>query len=252
MPLPRARKARLQQIVRAQRCKAPAELPFHPQPPLHRRLEVVVDAARHHPAEMLEGAHMPVQERDLVAAFVEPREVVARVHQVHHEQPHALPRAGNLHGHLEEVHLRGVPSAPHQRYVHLLPLTPPLGQVRAHCRAPHLVALSQQLLMYQRPGDPLLAAGPLPPLLQDLFDPLAHRVQHRLRAPACLAPPWLPLRSHILAHRVPAHPQISRDLSDRQPFVVPLVFDNVYAIHPQHPSLRFSSMFEQHQTTNRR
>lgn len=38
-------------------------------------------------------------------------------------------------------------------------------------------------------------------------------------------------------------PQFTGNLSNRQPFMVPLVPDNVFAIHPQHPSLRSSSMF---------
>ena len=60
--------------------------------------------------------------------------------------------------------------------------------------------------------------------------------------PRCGSPPRLAPFHDVLAHGVAAHPQIAGDLLNRPPFVVPLVSDNVDPIHPQHPSLRSSSM----------
>ena len=186
---------------------------------------------------------MAVQKRDLVAALVQPREVAPRVHQVHHEQPRLLPLPRDLDGDLEEVHLRRVAGTPDQRHKHFLPLTPLLRQVGAHRRAAHLVPFLAELAMHQRPGDALLVGGARTPLTQDLVDPLVYLLQHR---PRPLRPRRLPRPAGIvdvLAHRVPAYLQVTGYLSDRQPFLVPLVSDNVYTIHPQHPSLRFSLMF---------
>jgi hypothetical protein len=100
---------------------------------------------------------------------------------MHHEQPRLATLAGDLHSHVEEIHLRRLARAPHQRQVDFLTLAPLLGQVGADRRAAHPVALPQKLRMHQRPGDALLAGRARTPFLQDLVDPLPHAVQYRPR-----------------------------------------------------------------------
>ena len=97
-----------------------------------RRLASERHATLRHPTEVLEDAHVVARKGYLIAAFVQPRKVPPRVHQVQHEQPRLLPLASHLHGHLEEVHLRADDGAPHQGQVHLLPRAPLLGQIGAH------------------------------------------------------------------------------------------------------------------------
>ena len=74
-------------------------------------------------------------------------------------------------------------------------------------------------------------------------DPLPHALQHRLRPSLARSPPRLSGIVEVTCERCSGSPQFTGNLSNRQPFVVPLVPDNVFAIHPQHPSLRSSSMF---------
>jgi hypothetical protein len=54
-------------------------------------------------AEVLEGPHMGIQERELIAALVEPHEVSSGVHQPHHEFPNLPHLAALLDSDLEEV-----------------------------------------------------------------------------------------------------------------------------------------------------
>ena len=77
--------AGLEGVVTGQRGEAlgqPAARELHPS---DRRREVVVDHPPGHAAEVGEGAHVPVQEGELVLALIEPDVVAARVHQPEQE-----------------------------------------------------------------------------------------------------------------------------------------------------------------------
>ena len=202
--LARPGEAGLEQVMAGQRLKALGELAVREQHPPHRRLEVVVDTARRHPAEVLEGAHVAVEEGQLVLTLVEPDEVAPRVHQPHQELPRLAALARYLDGDLEEVDLRLVARAVHQRHVDLGTLAAPLAQVVAHERHPDRVALLAQLPMQPRRRQPLLRRRALPPLLDQFLEARLHRLEDRPL-------PRLAFAAHRLAERQVAPHRVAAD-----------------------------------------
>ena len=76
VPRARTREARLDEIVRSELEEAWAQHALAPdQDARHRRLEIVVDQPMRDEAEVLEGAHVPVEEGHLILARIEPGEV---------------------------------------------------------------------------------------------------------------------------------------------------------------------------------
>ena len=80
--------AGLQQVVRGERGEPRRQRPrAADQDPHDRRAQIVVRDARRHAVEVRERADVPVEKADLILALVDPREVAARVHQPHQEEP---------------------------------------------------------------------------------------------------------------------------------------------------------------------
>jgi len=74
-----------------------------------------------------EGAHVPVQETDLVLTMVDPGEVAARVHQPAEKHPRLAAGAGFINEDFEEVDLGQLTGAVHQGDIDLPALPLPLG-----------------------------------------------------------------------------------------------------------------------------
>src|SRR5215208_3496767 len=129
----------------AEGCEAFCELPLRAYDLLNGRREVVVDDPPRNPSEVREGPHMGIQERELVAAVVEPHEVASGVHKAHHELPSLPPPAALLGGDLEEVHLGFVSGAMDQRDEDLGRLAALLPEVVAHGGDADLVAFLHEL-----------------------------------------------------------------------------------------------------------
>ena len=228
------REAGLVQVVTHQRLKPLGELAPGELHAPHRRCEVVVDDARGHPAEVGERPHVAVEEGDLVLAVVEPDEVAARVHQPHQELPGLAALASQLDGDLEEVDLRLVARAVHQRHVDLGAPAPPLAQVAPHQRHADLVALFAQLAVQPRRRQPLLRRRPPRPLLQQCVEARLHPFEDRL-------PPRFTLDPHRLGQPqvapdgVAADPHLPGGLPPAQTFDQHLVSQHVHVFHSEHP-----------------
>jgi len=94
--------------------------------------EIVVDQPMRDEAEVLEGAHVPVEEGHLILAGIEPGEVPSRVHQPQEEHPCLAPLAADIDEHLEEVDLAEVAGLVHERDEHLLSPALPLRDHLPH------------------------------------------------------------------------------------------------------------------------
>ena len=75
---------------------------------------------------MRKCADVPVEKADLILALVDPREVAARVHQPHQEQPGLAARPVDVHQHFEEVDLGEIARPIRQRHEDLAALPLPL------------------------------------------------------------------------------------------------------------------------------
>lgn len=185
-------------------------------------------------AEVLEGAHVPVEKAHLILPRVEPREVAARVNQPHHEHPGFAPLAGDVDENLEEIDLRQLAQLAHMRNEDLLAPSLPLG----HQLADHAIAdgapLRDQQLVQPRCRQPLLTPGPARSLAEQLLEARQNSIQDGMAAVDL--PPNAGFR---VAADVPAHP-ISRNAhlaghpAHRAPLHQHLVSDNVDMVHPQH------------------
>jgi hypothetical protein len=199
--------------------------------------KVVVDAARRHSAEVRERAHVPVEERHLIAALVEPREVAPRVHEAQHEHPPFAALAVDLHGDVEEVDLRLVGRPVDERDEHLGFLSALLAPVRPHRRHADLEALIAKLAVQARRRDGLLGRRALAPVFDQLVEPRADGIEYR-PLPGGLLPEYRLRLGHVLANRVATHAELLCHDPLTLPFHENLVPNNVNAIHPEHPSSR--------------
>ena len=135
---------------------------------------------------------------------------------------------------LEEVDLRLLARAVHQRHVDLGALAPPLAQVVADQGLPDPVALLAQLAVQPRRRHPLLRRRAARPLLQQLIEARLHLIKHRL-------PAWLALHPHRLGqrqvapHGVAADAHLPGDLPPAQPLDQHLVPQHVHVFHSEHP-----------------
>src|SRR6185503_18788402 len=97
VPGTRSREARLEQVMRREREEARRELALAPDEDLaNRRLEIVVDEAVRHDAEVSKRPDVSVEKAGLILARVEPREVAAGVHEPHHEHVRLAPLAADV------------------------------------------------------------------------------------------------------------------------------------------------------------
>ncbi len=230
-----AGEAGLEEVVAHQGPEAVGQLAVNAHPALHRGGEIVVDDPRRHAAEVGEGPHVAVEEGQLIAPVVDPHEVAARERQPHQELPCRAPEAALLDRDLEEVHLGLLARPVDERDVDLGALPAPLPQPAPDRRHADLEALLAQLPVESRAGDALLAGRPRQPLRHQLLEPRDHALEHRPRPRLALHPPRL-RDLEVLAHRIPAHPQLPCHRAPRPALHQHLVSNNMHLIHPQHPS----------------
>ena len=173
VPLAGPGEARFEGVVTGQRGEALAQPETGELHPPHRR--TAAQSCRRqfagHAAEVGEGAHVPVEEGELVLALIELDIVAARVHQPEQQQPDRTPLAGQVDPDLEDVDLRALGRAVDQRHVDLGPPSAPLAQLEQDQGQADLVAPLALLPVQAAAGDPLLGRGPLRPLLQQLLQP---------------------------------------------------------------------------------
>src|SRR4051812_680155 len=178
----RPRKARLQEIVRRELEEARAQHTVATdQHARHRRAEIVVKQAMRNEAEVLEGAHVPIEEADLILARIEPGEIAPRVHQAQEEHPRLAPLAGDVDEDLEEVDLAEIARFVHKRNEHLLAPAFPLRDHLADHAVAHHVALRGEQLVEARGRQLLLASGPARCLPKQLLEPRPYPLLDRAR-----------------------------------------------------------------------
>jgi len=147
-----------------------------------------------------------VEEGELIAAFVQPRELAPRIHQPQQELPRLAPFAPQLDHHLEKIDLRFA-RAMNQRHVHFLALAALLPQILAHQRGSDRIPLAHQLPLYPGPGQPLLRGRPWLPLRQQLVQPRLYTFPDRPLPRASRAHRLRLMQ--ILVNRVAAHPELT-------------------------------------------
>ena len=96
------------------------------QDPHDGRPQIVVRHARRHAVEVRKRADVPVEKADLILPLVDPREVAARVHQPHQEEPRLAAGPVDVDQHLEEVDLGQIARPIRQRHEDLAALPLPL------------------------------------------------------------------------------------------------------------------------------
>src|SRR5882724_12575847 len=185
-------------------------------------------------AEVLEGAHVPVEKGHLILARIEPGEVAPRVHQPQDEHPRLAPLGAHVDEHLEEVDLAEVAGLVHERDEHLLPPALPLRDHFPHHAVADDMALRQEQLVQARRGQSLLAACPARRLREQLLEARPDALLDRTRA--------LDRRPHarrgaldVAPDRVARHAQLSRRPSNGDFLNEHLVPNHIGLIHPQHP-----------------
>jgi hypothetical protein len=151
------------------------------QDPDDGRPEIVVRDASRDPVEVRKGADVPVEKADLILALVDPREVAARVHQPHQEQPRLPPGPVDVDQHLEEVDFGQIARPIRQRHEDLAALPLPLGNRVLDDGHAHAVPLGHQQLVEPRGRQSLLAARPPHGVDQHRLHPRGDDVPHRPR-----------------------------------------------------------------------
>ena len=186
---------------------------------------------------MLERAHVPVEEADLILPPVEPREVSPRVHQAQQEHPRLLPLAHDVDEDLEEVDFGEVARLVRQRHEHLAPLPLPFGDERAHRPLADEMALADKDLVQPHRREPLL------PPVQCFESSSSSSTRDRTRSftgdglGASFRDTGLRTR-HVPPHRVPRDAQLLGDPLHRPALDEHLVPHNVNLVHRQHPFQR--------------
>ncbi len=192
-----------------------------------------------HAAEMLEGAHVPVEKRHLILARIEPCEVAARVHQPHDKHPR--------------------PCAAHPRRRRAPQRNPPRRGRQACTRSGTNTSMRRRFHSATIFAHDAVSRRRDPPAIEHLVQPrrreplallpavhsrrlteeLLHARPHALLGPGSPAAParvrtaWLPRRT---AERCATrHAQLARHPPDRELLDENLVPNYVDLIHPQHP-----------------
>src|SRR3989441_2279841 len=185
-------------------------------------------------AEVLEGAHVPVEKGHLILARIEPGEVAPRVHQPQEEHPRLAPLGAHIDEHLEEVDLAEVAGLVHERDEHLLPPALPLRDHLPYHAVADDVALRQEQLVQARCGQSLLAACPARRLREQLLEARPDALLDRTRA-LDRRPQARPGPLDVAPDRVARHAQLSRHPSNGDFLNEHLVPNHIGLIHPQHP-----------------
>jgi hypothetical protein len=109
MALTRPRKAGLEEIMRGQRGKALGQHALRPDHLADGRGQIVVRHPLGHATERGKGPHVRIQQRQLIAAVIEPHKVIAGVHEAHEEFPGVPLLPAFCNHHIKKVHLRSLP-----------------------------------------------------------------------------------------------------------------------------------------------
>jgi len=120
------------------------------QDPDDSRSQIVVRDAGRYALKVRKGADVPVEKADLILALVDPREVAARVHQPHQEQPGLAARPVDVHQHFEEVDLGEIARPIRERHEDLAALSLPFRDRVFDDRHAHAVPFGQQQLVQPR------------------------------------------------------------------------------------------------------
>src|SRR5437016_9544489 len=185
-------------------------------------------------AEVLEGAHVPVEKGHLILARIEPGEVAPRVHQPQDEHPRLAPLGAHIDEHLEEVDLAEVAGLVHERDEHLLPPALPLRDHLSYHAVADNVALRQVQLVQARRGQSLLAACPARRLREQLLEARPDALLDRTRA-LDRRPHARPGALDVAPDRVARHAQLSRHPTNGDFLNEHLVPNHMGLIHPQQP-----------------
>src|SRR2546427_1106935 len=185
-------------------------------------------------AEVLEGAHVPVEKGHLILARIEPGEVAPRVHQPQDEHPRLAPLGAHIDEHLEEVDLAEVAGFVHERADPPLPPALPLRDHLPYHAVADNVALRQEQLVQARRGQSLLAACPARRLREQLLEARPDALLDQTRA-LDRRPHARPGPLDVAPDRVARHAQLSRHPSNGDFLNEHLVPNHIGLIHPQHP-----------------
>ena len=154
---------------------------------------------------------MPVEKAHLILALVDPREVAARIHQPHQEQPGLAARSIDVHQHFEEIALGEIAPPIRERHEDLAALSLPFRDRVFDDRHAHAVPFGPQQLVQPRGRQPLLAARPSHRFGQQRLHPVGDRVPDRPGPrPSLQFPHWGRL-IHVLANSDPRQPQLAGD-----------------------------------------
>ncbi len=205
------------------------------QDPDDGRPQIIVRDAGGHAVEVRERADVSVEKADLILALVNPREVAARVHQAHQEEPRLPAGPVDVDQHLEEVDLGQIARPIRQRHEDLAALPLPLGDRVFDDGHADAVAFGQQQRVQPRGGQPLLAARPSHRVGQQRLHPLGDRIPHRPRPRRRLRLPRRGRLVQVLADGDPRQPQLAGDGPLRPPLHQHFVSNDMHEIHPEHP-----------------
>ena len=233
---PWTREARLEQVVICDREEARCQLALATDEDLaNSSPEIVVDDPMRHCSEASERADVPVEEARLILAWIEPREVAARVHEAHHEHVRLAPNAGEIDENFEEVDLRRVSRLVDERNEDLLAPPLPLANDVLDDGVSDVEVLADEHGVQTRRGEPLLACSPALRVLEDLECARSNCVGHgRARHAAWLAcTRWR--TTQVTTDRIAIDAHLARDTANGDALDQVSVTYDVDLFHSEHP-----------------
>ena len=227
----------LESVVRSERGEAWPQYPRRAHEYLaHSGGQIVVRNRSDDPGEVSERCDVSREKPGRVLLGAQHREIAARVHQAHQEQPRLLADARKLHPDLEEVDLRHFARSVDERHGHLSLRASKLGHQAAYgARAGRVAGIAQQL---PEAGccQPLFARRERPARLPDGCGRLLDRIARRRRTHGQRGSiDRHPLGARVAPDRVARQPELPCDLSDRNSLGVHLVPNHCNQIHRHHP-----------------
>ena len=203
--------------------------------PHDRRSQIVIRDTRRHAVEVRKGADVPIEKADLILALVNPREVAARVHQPHQEQPRLAAGAIDVDQHLEEVDLGEIARPIRQRHEDLAALPLPFCDRLFDDGHADALALSPQQLVESRGGQPLLAPSPPHRFGEQHLHAVGDRIPDRPGPSRGLRLPTGDRLIHVFPNRDTRQPQFAGDRPLGPPLNQHLMSNHMHEIHPEHP-----------------